>query len=347
MDLALERLVTNPACQQGPGGYGTFNPTVLDDTGRPQCTADDAGFKKIVSQLAFAFAPTALHPARTTGYGGFHFSFEAAYTNISSGARYWKLGTRGERDTEAGLESPRNQDPDSTLQLYVLKARKGLGFGTEIGTSVGFMPRTSLTAAGADVRIALLEGFREGIPGYIPDLGIGGGVRTIAGTPQLQLTIASLDIQISKPVVVGPSVVITPWLGYQYLWLFGDSGTIDLTPATNSMAECGYAGDNLPGASEEPTEVDSNGDPVYDGQPICEAGSHEDLNNNTVFEPVRLKRQRALVGMNLRYELLIVGAQIMWDLVTPEGAQTNSTDKADLRDTPRQWTAAFEAGIQF
>ena len=347
MDLALERLVTDTECQEGPGGFGTFNPDVVDETGRVQCTTDDVAFKKLVSQLGFAFAPTALHPARTTGYGGFHFSLEAAYTKISNGSRYWKLGTRGDRGSTSSLDAPQNQDPDSMLQLYVLKARKGLGFGTEVGTSVGFMPHTSLTAAGADVRIALLEGFREGIPGYIPDVGIGGSVRTIMGTQQLQLTIAGFDMQLSKPLVAGPSVVITPWIGYQYLWIFGDSGTIDLTPATNAMAECGYSGDNLPGASEEPVEVDENGDPIYDGQPICDGGTHQDLNNNSVFDPVRLKRQRALIGVNLRHELLIVGAQINWDLLTPEGAQTNPTDKADLRGTPRQWTLALEAGIQF
>ena len=60
MDLALERLVTDTECQQGPGGFGTFNPDVVDETGRVQCNTDDVAFKKLVSQLGFAFAPTAL-----------------------------------------------------------------------------------------------------------------------------------------------------------------------------------------------------------------------------------------------------------------------------------------------
>ena len=195
--------------------------------------------------------------------------------------------------------------------------------------------------------MAVLEGFREEIPGYVPDVGIGGGVRTITGTPQLQLTIASLDTQLSKPLVVGPSVVVTPWLGYQYLWIFGDSGSIDLTPATDAMQLCGYQGDNLPGASEEPGDADDEGNPIYDGQPLCEEGVHADMNNNAVFDPVRLQRQRAIIGVNLRHELLIVGVQAIWDLLSPDDAQTDSEDTADLHDMPRQWTAVVEGGIAF
>ena len=41
---------------------------------------------------------------------------------------------------------------------------------------------SNIASAGADIRMALFEGFRAGIPGYFPDLAAGGGVRTITRT---------------------------------------------------------------------------------------------------------------------------------------------------------------------
>ena len=67
---------------------------------------------------------------------------------------------------------------------------------------------------------------------------VGGGVRTITGTQQFQLTIASVDAQISKPIRVAEAVVLTPWIGYQRLFTFIDSNVVDLTPATNQEKLC-------------------------------------------------------------------------------------------------------------
>src|SRR5215218_2862715 len=77
MDPALERLVGKPHAD------GSFTPTpgVGADTCHPggqwandasgatvstACSPDNAAFKRLISQYAFAFAPTAMHSARTT-----------------------------------------------------------------------------------------------------------------------------------------------------------------------------------------------------------------------------------------------------------------------------------------
>jgi hypothetical protein len=240
----------------------------------------------------------------------------------------------------------RNGSPDSLLQLYSVKIRKGFGFGLEVAGMVGFMPKTSLVGGGADVRLALLEGFRTGLVGILPDLAVGGGVRTITGTSQLQLTIASLDAQISKPLAIADSSILTPWVGYQHLWMFGDSGLVDLTPGTDAQGYCGYAGTNAPG-NPDPNPMKAR---VYDGQPICTAAgnnAHIDFNNNAVFNNVRLERHRLLVGANYRYEMVMVGAEFITDLTSPADAQSNDKDKADLKDEDRQWTIGIELGAAF
>lgn len=340
MDPAIERLVLDSRCRTNTGAYQDDPATLTQlvaSTGKAWCSADHAAFKRLINQYGFALAPTAMHSARTTGFGGFHLSIEAAYTAIDNDADYWKLGTQGTRDQSSNRFSIRNTDPVSVLQLYSAKIRKSFGFGLELTGVVGFMPKTSIVSGGADARLSLLEGFREGIPGILPDIAVGGGVRTITGTPQFQLTVAGLDAQISKPLPIADSSIITPWVGYQYLWIFGDSGLVDLTPGTDPIGYCNYAGQDVPGV----------GSPGNDGQPVCVGGSPLDFNNNVVFEKARLERQRLMFGLNYRYEMVSIGGQFITDIVDPADAQNSDEDAEILDGEDRQWTLVFELGAMF
>jgi hypothetical protein len=344
MDLALERLVENGATCLSADGAGRFEPSSAQD-----CRPDNRAFKRLVSQLGFALAPPAMHSARTTGFGGFNVAFEASYTSLASDADYWKRGTQGAADPSTKQAATSNQSPASLLQQYSLKLRKGFGYGLEITGVVGFLPQSSLINGGADVRLAVLEGFRTGVLGILPDVAVGGGVRTITGTPELQLTTVGVDVQISKPLVIADSSVLTPWFGYQYVWIFGDSGLIDLTPGTNAQGACNYAGQNVPG-NPDPGKTHTNPDGstsyVYDGQQICRGGSARDFNNNAIFEPVRLHRQRLLFGFNYRYEMLLAGAQLITDMLSPADANS-ARNKSDLQGQPRQSTFVLELGAMF
>jgi hypothetical protein len=345
MDLALERLVSNASSCLSSDGTGRFAPAAPTTT----CQPDNVAFKRLVNQLGFALAPSAMHSARTTGYGGFDLAIEATYTSISSDADYWKRGTQGAPDPSTNRAPTSNQSPASLLQQYSLKMRKGFGFGMEITGIVGFLPQTSLINGGADVRMAVLEGFRTGVLGILPDVAVGGGVRTITGTPELQLTTVGVDVQISKPFAIQDSSLLTPWLGYQYVWIFGDSGLVDLTPGTNAIGACNYSGPNVPGnAGPNKTSSDPAGhvQNVYDGAPVCNGGSARDFNNNVVFNSVRLQRQRLIFGMNYRYEQVKFGAQFMTDLLSP-GDSNSGVNRTDLKDEDRQWTLALELGAVF
>jgi hypothetical protein len=356
LDPALERLVLPPEgdlrpCKDQLGHYdeNADIPGSFQGGKFPSCLPDNVAFKKLISQYAFAFAPTAMHSARTTGFGGFHLSIEGNYTTISSDEDYWHFGTQGTRDAITNEASVENTSPPSLLQLYSLKFRKGFGFGLEITGAVGFMPQTSIVSGGADVRLSLLEGFRTGVGGIIPDIAAGAGVRTITGTPQFQLTVMGLDGQISKPFPIADSSVITPWVGYQYLFIFGDSGLIDLTPATDAIGYCNYAGSAIPGnPPKDATDAMGNvvGE-VYDGSPVCAGGQPYDFNNNVVFDAVRLRRHRLLAGVNYRYEMVMVGAQFIMDLVPPAEAQPDDEDAAHLEGEASQYSFVLELGGMF
>lgn len=350
MDPAIERLVVNPGCHDGVG-------RIVNNS---ECIEDNAAFKKLINQYGFAFAPNATHSARTTGFGGFHVSIEAAYTSIDSKADYWEKGTQGAVDPSTNASSTRNTGPSDVLQLYSVKLRKSFGFGLEVSGMVGFMAETSLLSGGADVRLSLLEGFRTGVPGYLPDLAVGGGVRTLTGTPEFQLTVAGLDAQLSKPIPIADSSILIPYAGFQYVWIWGDSGLVDLTPGTDPVQYCNYTGPNYP-ANPDPNKEG------YSGQPVCNGGSSQDFNNNRVFDKARLERHRLILGMNYRYEMVILGLQFITDITDPGDAQvgnnvtevseatsdgtitrtTEVSDKDLLANEPRQWTMVVQLGTMF
>ncbi len=349
MDPALERLVLNPGCHQqinaqgAVANVGAWNP--IGGAGSDgRCLPDNAAFKRLVNQFGFTLAPSAFHAARSTGYGGFELSLEGGFTSLDSGADYLKQGTRGSIDPSSKNASIRNNSPDTFGQVYYIKARKGFPFGLEIAGVMGYMAHTSFMIIGSDVRFSLLEGFRQSILGVLPDVAVGVGVRTLTGTPQMQLTVVGVDTQISKSLTLADSSVITPYIGYQWIRIFGDSGLIDTTPNTDPVGLCGYQGPNVPGTPTTPLPTPSGGTKPYDGQPVCKGGTPLDFNNTFVFDAVRLTHHRLILGLQYHYEMLMVGAQYTTDVTSPSSA--NGDDK-ELRGVPRQYTLGFQAGALF
>lgn len=353
MDPALARFVTDEGCR-APGADGGlyYNPT----SGYNRCGTNDLAFAKLMAEWGYALAPTAMHPARTTGYGGFDLAFEGAFTRISSNADYWKFGTQGKQDPNNKLFSTMNTGPDDFVQVYSMKTRYGFAplalplglLGVELGTKIGFMGNSNIGVLGADFRVSLLEGFRTGIPAIFPDLTASGSVTTITGNPEFQLTVAGFDAMLSKPIPIGGTVIITPYAGYSWMYTFGDSGLIDLTPNTDALNYCGYAGSNTPATPD-------SGKTYRDGQPVCNAGTSADFNNTVVFNNVRLQRHRIAAGLQFRFQMVRIGAHFVTDAVDAAAANQDSEDalyddgtgtmQNKFDGIPKQYTMAFDFGL--
>lgn len=354
MDPALNRFVlvdaSNPDCRTtGANGSVYYNPV----SGYRRCAPDNLPWASLVAQFGAALAPNAMHAARTTGYGGFELALEGNFTSIDNKADYWIRGTEGPKDPSTGNFSILG-DPDGVIQIYNLRIAKGLPFGFELIGNVGYVARTSIVVGGADVRWSLFEGFRTGVPAIFPELTVGGSVRTMTGTQQMQLTIAGADATLSKPFAIGGSVVFTPYIGYQYLRIFGDSGLIDLTPNTDAIAFCDHQGQNTP-ATPDPGKLGPNGEPYYDGQPVCGSNGSSpansaDFNNNVVFTAVRLNRHRLGGGMNLRFQMVQLGVHFITDVVDVSDANKDQVcSQPDCSGTQPTWgplwrDAAIRAG---
>jgi hypothetical protein len=352
MDITPERLVIQPpglmpgdTCQSlAANPQSVLNKYKGSTPSQFACSPANVAFKNIMSELGFAIAPTAFHPARTTGFGGFALTFEMSYTHINANGvstehdpaqtqiKYWQAGTQGPTDPNTHQYSTVNNGPDSVLQVYSLKARKGLPFGFEIAGALGYLANTDYLTVGADIRWSLLEGFRTGVISYIPDISIGGGTRTLTGSSKFDLTTVGLDAQVSKPFTIADSAVITPYVGYQFLWIFGDSEEVNFAPNVDALQQCGLIGRDSMG-----NPICRNTLQVPGGGTIPNSG---DFNNYGTFSRVRTNRHRGSLGLNYRYSLLYLATQFLIDLVPP------SSLDPDLNST-RQWTLSFEAGVFF
>jgi hypothetical protein len=350
MDPSPERLVLQPpgltgnfTCQSIAANPGAAVKAGLSPVSDFACRPDNVAFKNLVSELGSALAPSTMHGARTVGFGGFVLSLEAAYTHINAndtthansqtgyagGVPYWQLGTQGSTNANGSYNST-NSSPDSLIGVYTLMVRKGLPMGFEIDGALGYVQDTSLWTLGADVRWAILEGFRTGIMGYVPDLAVGAGARTATGSSKMYLTTVGIDVELSKPITLADTGIITPYLGFQHLMIFGNSAVLDTTPNVNALQQCGYTGRNPSSGAPNCSNNVPGTNQVNDG----------DFNNNVTFNPVQLNRERGFVGVTYRYELLYLGAQMLFDIVPP-----NSIDP-DL-DSNIQWTISLQAGVFF
>ena len=206
MDPTPERLVAQPAnlppgqtcqslaAQPGRARHGGLRPQDFP------CRPNNASFANMVSELGFAIAPNAFYPARTTGIGGFAVSIEASYTqhlrdphgrddDRRHATPYWHLGTQGAQDPNTkqftiDQQLARLASSRSTRSRRARACRSASRSRAASAT----IANTSLWVGGGDLRWSLLEGFRTGALGLLPDVSVGGGVRTLTGTSKFYLT---------------------------------------------------------------------------------------------------------------------------------------------------------------
>jgi hypothetical protein len=284
MDPALERLVQR-------AGNGPCAPTSAASV-----CPDDEAFEHLASELAVSLAPPIASGAATTGPRGFYVGVSSTATPIRSSERYWAKGTRG-----ASLADEQNRRVDGMLAWNRLDVRKGLPFGFELGSSLGYGVDTSLWLLSAELRVAVFEGFHTGL-GALPDVALRGATQAMFGTSELSVRTHTLDLTISKPFVVAVRHRVTPLLALQALFVNAKSGRVDLTPGSSAWNACA------------PTDTRNSA-----GELDCSgAGGAAELANTRSFRSVNQTRVRLFVGAEERYGLLSVTATLGFDLAVPQ-----------------------------
>ncbi len=343
MDIAPERLrICSDPSSSVPCGTVKLNAAGTGyDTN--YFRADNAAYAKLMSQYAMAFAPLPMHPARTTGYGGFELALFGQITTVTKDSTL-ERGTEGAITPSSKFPS-RNESPDGVLQLYGLTGRKGLPYGFELQGSVAYMAATEMVALGGGIRLSPFEGFRS-----LFDLSAGGYVHTLTGTAKAKVTVPSFDIQASRAFVIANQVVITPMLGWQMVWINVDSSVIDTTTTVDGLKDCNAR----PATPAERAAGDTGEyhcqDKLPDGSLKDAASSDKklDLNNNVVFKNMRAyRRQRLLLGLSIRYEIVHFMLTAAPDLINPEDGAADEDGKQRLAGASKQWTFGSQLGISW
>jgi hypothetical protein len=290
----------------------------LGSMGTARVIGDNAGFRSLVSELGVALAPRFLTPADTLGYSGFQFSADTSFTTIDSSAAYWCA-------TEEVAGCGTGDKQSSTLTTFGLFARKGLWLpipSIELGAGATNLLGSSMWAAQAYAKFAVHEGFHEW---PIPSLAVRGAVSRLMGSEQLDLTIGSVDVSASKSFGLAGTVEVTPYGGWNYLWMVPRSEVIDKTPNVDVIAE------------------------------------PSDLANNFVFvDQDNIVRQRLFVGLKLKYYVFAITGEAVFALAGTSvddrpgidldcaDAPADQRDRCDATDrAPGQQTYTISVAMDF
>jgi hypothetical protein len=182
--------------------------------------------------------PTPLHPAETLGRSG--TSMEVAFRvsqihpdatvegngscqSTPDACRVWvNEGTAAGRASQIPI--------DSYFLLPTLQIRKGLPFSFEFDSKFQYLMHSDLFAASAGLRWTINEGFD-----FLPDISVGGQGTRVMGLRDAGIITAALDVTIGKWFSIGGMTVLTPYAGWQRVWVSGISDVIDFDPANEVL----------------------------------------------------------------------------------------------------------------
>jgi hypothetical protein len=230
-------------------------------------------YKSLMSEMGVVLAPRFLAPSDTLGFSGFQIAFETGIVQVSSGADFWKLGVE--------------KVSGDWLSTISVMARKGIWLplpAFEIGAGATKLIGSGLFALQAYAKLALHEGFHDW---PIPSLAVRGAVSRVAGSPQVDLTMVSVDTSVSKSFGLGGTATLDPYLGFAALMIFARGQVIDPTP-------------NIDAFRDGPTSLD--------------------LNANTTFpDPDTILRWQVFGGFRLKYSWLALTAEFVYTLCNDTG----------------------------
>jgi len=275
-------------------------------------------FRALASQLGVVLAPQLLTPADTLGLAGFQFDATASQTTIDSKQPYWRV-LAGSPDPSG---TNRVAHGAGVLRTVGVFAHKGLWPSFELGAGAIHLLESATWAVQAYAQLGVHEGYHDLA---IPSIALRGAVSRMVNQQELDLTIVSLDLTVSKHFAIAGTWRIDPFVGFDVLAILPRSGTIDATP---------------------------NVDPLAPGNAM-------DAANNFAFrDQSAIYRNRFLLGSKLQYDIvqLTVEGQLALagsssdDLAAglppcPASSTTSNCAAKDLAAT--QATISISAGVDF
>lgn len=201
-------------------------------------------YRSLLSELSAVMAVPVLEPADTTGYSGFHFSFDVTATSVSINNAYWS-GYKQADGTKAlaGVKHVSGQ----FLPVASIMLRKGVWFiplgpflfSQELGFGASNLLQSGIYGLNGYVKLAFHEGYHDV---WVPSIAARASVSRISGAPQVDLTVINADGVISKAFGAGGTLTFEPYLGAGAMFSIARSQVIDTAPTVDL-----YRNFNTPG----------------------------------------------------------------------------------------------------
>lgn len=249
-------------------------------------------FRIFARQLGAAITSVNLSPPETLGHSGFAFAFETSLVNFGN--------TTVPLPTEKAFTGP--------LVIPSLHVRKGLPFSFEIGARAAWLGESRMGAGTLELKWAVNEGFT-----YLPDIAIRGNITKLLNSRDFDLTCGGLDLGIGKQFALGGMVTVTPYAGWNLLFVGASTGNVDFNP-NRTLAQ-----------SDKPTEQFRD---VY------------------VFESllaIKNSHNRFYAGLRFIGGVLILGAEVSYSILGKFQDAATHTD----REIPAVLTGNFTIGLDF
>jgi hypothetical protein len=169
----------------------------------------DANFRVFARQYAAGMTSVNLAPPETLGHSGMSFTAELSVIDFGADDNQIK--------TEGTLHQP--------MLLPSIHIRKGLPFSFEIGARGGWVEKSRMGTATLELKWALNEGFT-----YLPDIGVRGNITKLLNSRDFDVTAGGLDIGIGKQFAIGGMVTLTPYVGWNLVFVGASTSNVDFHP---------------------------------------------------------------------------------------------------------------------
>ena len=207
---------------------------------RDSSTDPNENFRAFVRELGAALTSVSLTPPETLGHSAFAVNAELSVVQLRQ-------------------QLPTERDIQGALLVPSVHVRKGLPFSLELGARAAWIEKSRMAAGTAELKWAINEGF-----GYLPDVSLRGSVTKLFGTRDFDLTAGGADLAVGKEFAIGGMITLTPYVGWNLVWVGASSNTIDFRPSR--PFDEGICGPDYPASCDRNAQmtVDSG---VYDEVP--------------------------------------------------------------------------------
>jgi hypothetical protein len=168
----------------------------------------NANFRAFSRELGAALTSVNLMPPSTLGYNGFAITTELSILSLNT--------DRFVFPTEGAFSGP--------LLVPSLHVRKGLPYSFEVGARTGWIQKSSLAVATIELKWAI-EGYLN-----IPDFGVRAHLMRLFNARDFDLFATGVDLGMGKRFAIAGMMTITPYLGWNLVFVGAYSNTVDFNP---------------------------------------------------------------------------------------------------------------------